>query len=376
MREVPARTVRDDSIDLLRGLVMIVMALDHTRDFFGGSRIDPTDLAATTAPLFLTRWITHFCAPVFVFLAGVSARIAGRRRTPGELAGFLASRGLWLVFVECTIVRIAWSFDFTFRRFTFQVIWVIGASMLVLAALVRFRPWVAALFGAVLVVAHDAFDHVHWSGAAWHLLHDPGMVHASGWPRVYVLYPLVPWVGVMALGYAFGGWLALPAPDRRRRSLFTGLAVTALFVALRALNIYGDPERWHAQSRPLFTVLSFLNCEKYPPSLLYLAMTLGPALIALGLLGGRVPRWTAPIVTFGRVPFFYYVLHLYLIHGAAVLIGLARGARDSAHTWGGPGFGLPGVSLAWITAVLLLYPACAWFAGVKARRRDAWLSYV
>jgi uncharacterized membrane protein len=373
---VTHRRERDASVDLLRGAVMILMALDHARDFFGGSRVDPTDLAHTTVPLFFTRWITHFCAPVFIFLAGTAARLAGRRRSRADLARFLVSRGLWLVFIELTVVRVAWSLDVTFQRFTLQVIWVIGVSMIALAAFVAIPAWIAGVFGAVLVVGHDAFDHVAWNAPVWHLLHEPGMVHTGSWPRVFVLYPLVPWVGVMALGYAFGGWLTLPVDDRRRRILASGAIATIAFVVVRGINRYADPEPWHPQSRAVFTLLSFLDCEKYPPSLDYLLMTLGPSLLVLGALTGRTLRWGGPVITFGRVPFFYYIAHLYLLHGVAALIGYARHAPHARTQWGAADFSLAGVYVAWIVAIVVLYPACRWFADLKARRSDTWLSYL
>jgi len=370
-----ART-RDESIDMVRGLVMVIMALDHTRDFFGGSLGDPTNFATTTVLLFLTRWITHFCAPVFVFLAGTSAFLTGTRRTKPGLARFLLSRGLWLILLEVTIVRVAWSFDVTFHRLTFQVIWVIGASMVVLAGLVFLPIAAIAIFGAVLVAAHDAFDHSNWHSNAWTILHVPGVVQPSAGTRLFFLYPLVPWVGVMALGYAFGAWQQLAPAKRRLRVATTGVVATVAFVILRATNLYGDPAPWTHQSRMAFTVLSFLNCAKYPPSLSYLLMTLGPSLLLLAALDGRSPRWARPFVIFGRVPLFYYVLHLYLLHGAATLIALARHAPPPATRWGRAGFGLLGVYVAWLLAVLVLYPACRWFAGVKSRRRDQWLSYL
>jgi len=375
---------------------MVVMALDHVRDFFSNHVGDPADVATTTAPLFLTRWVTHFCAPVFVFLAGAGAFLSGARgKPPRELARFLATRGVWLIFVELTLVRWGWFFDVAYRVAVLQVIWALGVSMLVLAGLVFLPLRAVAAFGAVLVVGHDLLDGVHaadlgrWSWA-WTFLHERGILSAGG--RVLnVVYPIVPWPGVMALGYAFGALLVRPAPERRRLLLRLGGALVLAFVVVRGLDRYGDPRPWAAQRSPLFTMFSFLACSKYPPSLDYLLMTLGPAIVFLGVVDrmcdGASPRWARPLVTFGRVPFFYYVLHVPLLHGAAVAIGAlqggAAGATGFQHKILLPdaesarfGFSLPVVYLAWALVVLTLTPACRWFAGVKARNRSPWLSYL
>jgi uncharacterized membrane protein len=397
MTDVPPHArARNDAVDLLRGLVMVVMALDHVRDFFSNHVGDPTDIATTTPGLFFTRWVTHFCAPVFVFLAGAGAYLAGARgKPPRALARFLVTRGAWLIFVELTLVRWGWLFDVAYRVAVLQVIWALGVSMIVLAGLVFSPVRAVAAFGLALVVGHDLLDGIHaadlgrWSWL-WTLLHERGFLSPAG--RVLnVVYPIIPWPGVMALGYAAGTILVRPAPERRRLLLRLGAAVTLAFVVVRALDGYGDPHPWSAQRSPLFTLFSFLACSKYPPSLDYLLMTLGPALLFLGaadrLLDGASPRWARPFVIFGRVPFFYYVLHVPLLHGAAVAIGAltmgSAGASGFAHKilLSGPesgrfGFSLPVVYLAWALVVLTLYPACRWFAGVKARNRSAWLSYL
>ena len=394
MADAPLPTrARNDAVDLLRGLVMVVMALDHVRDFFSSYAGDPADVATTTAGLFLTRWVTHFCAPVFVFLAGAGAFLAGARGKPRPaLAQFLVTRGLWLVVVELTLVRAGWIFDLTYRVTVLQVIWALGVSMIVLAGLVFLPVRAVAAFGATLVVGHDLLNGVHaaalgrWSWL-WTILHERGVLLLPGGRVLSVIYPVIPWPGVMALGYAFGALLVRPAPERRAALLRLGAALTLAFVAVRALDGYGDPRPWSAQRSPLFTVFSFLACSKYPPSLDYLLMTLGPAIVFLGAIDGASPRWVRPLVTFGRVPFFYYVLHVPLVHGAAVAVGAllmgAGGARAFAHKilLSGPetarfGFSLPVVYLAWALVVLALYPACRWFAGVKARSRSPWLSYL
>ena len=381
-----ARRARLASIDLLRGLVMILMALDHTRDFFGASGFNPRDVAEPA--LFLTRWITHFCAPVFIFLAGVSAYIYGvRERDVGAVSRFLLTRGLWLMLIEFTIVRMGWTFSLDLNHFTTQVIWVIGASMVVLAGPVYLPRWAIAAVALAMIAGHNLLDgvraeHFGQAGFVWNLLHQPAVLRFGIETRLLALYPLVPWAGVMAAGYALGPVLQRDEASRRRWLTGLGLAVTAGFILLRATNLYGDPAEWAGQSGWLATALSFVNCEKYPPSLLYLMMTLGPALLLLAAFEnahGRVARW---IVTFGRVPFFYYVVHIFLIHALAVAYAAAV-LGDASWLFGSfsgrpadYGLGLPGVYAVWPFVVLTLYPLCRWFAVLKQRRREWWWSYL
>jgi uncharacterized membrane protein len=383
---------RNDALDLLRGLVMVLMALDHARDFFSNHASDPAaDLATTTPALFFTRWITHFCAPVFVFLAGTSAFLAGTRRTRPELARFLFTRGLWLLVAEVTLVRWGWFFTLGFHLLVIQVIWTLGISMIILSALVFLPPRLVGTLGIALVVGHDLLDRIHatdlgsWSWL-WTVLHERGMLAPPG-HRLLVIYPLVPWPGVMAAGYAFGTLYTRPAEERRRVLVRLGAALTAAFLVVRATNLYGDPRPWTPGATAIQTTISFLACSKYPPSLCYLLMTLGPAIAFLGLVDGVRVRRTRPIVTFGRVPFFYYLLHVPLLHLAAVVLGAvlfgAAGASFSVGKllappadWVRYGFSLPVVYLAWSLAVLALYPACRWFADLKARNRSWWLSYL
>ncbi len=372
---------RNDGIDLLRGLAMVLMALDHTRDFFGDAARHPTDLATTTVPLFLTRWVTHFCAPVFVLLAGTAAALYGARgRTTAEVSRFLVTRGLWLVVLEVTLVRLGWMFDLTYRFTMLQVIWAIGWSMVFLGGLVFLPRWTIALVGGATVALHDALDRTHFHTWLWAVVHEQRMLHLAPHVDVFVVYPLVPWVGVMALGYAMGPWFLLEPSPRRQRLLGTGAALCAAFVALRLSNHYGDPAAWVPQRSVTFTTLAVLNCAKYPPSLDYLLMTLGPALVVLALVDGRAPAAARPLLVFGRVPMFYYLLHLPLIHVLAGAALAARGGlaavRDAVHSPHGSGFSLPVVYLAWLCAVVILYPACAWFAGVKQRSTRWWLSYL
>jgi uncharacterized membrane protein len=405
----PARR-RIDSIDLLRGIVMVVMMLDHTRDFVhsGAFAFDPTDLRQTTVAVFFTRWITHYCAPVFVFLAGTGAYLQfARGKSKSSLSKFLLTRGLWLIVLELTVVRFGVFFNFDYRFLGFlQVIWVIGVSMIILAALIHLPLKVVGAFGVLMIFLHNLLDKIQvagWNGPdtpipsiwakLWILLHQPFTVFPVlpiMSPVVAVIYNLIPWVGVMAAGYAFGSVYKME-PERRRRSLVgMGVIFTALFFAMRAINIYGDPARWSSQKNVIFTFLSFLNTTKYPPSLLFLLMTLGPAMIALALFESGVNvlgPLRKPLVIFGRVPLFFYLLQWYTAHLLAIALGWLAG-QPVAWQWASPiekftnlppagvGFRIWVVYLCWIGGVLLIYPLCKWFAAVKARRRDWWLSYL
>lgn len=391
--------VRLANVDILRGLVMVLMALDHTRDFFSTSAtlFDPTDLTRTTAPLFFTRWITHFCAPSFIFLAGSAAYLwQDRGKEACDLAKFLASRGLWLILLEIFVVSpLGLTFNYSFAFTALQVIWVIGVSMILLSVFVlMWPPRVIGGVGLFLIVIHNLFDGAHaaWLRDAtdlWRGLHQVTFFHVGPERIVASLYPVVPWVGVMMVGYAAGELLTLPSSRRRRIFLFLGAAATALFLLLRGWNVYGDPSPWSHGRNALYSVMSFLNCTKYPPSLLYLLMTLGPALILLALLDGSERAIWRPLEIFGRVPLFYYLIHLPLIHGAAVLYSFVAYGRADWLFRGvavvpgfgpkfpsGYGFGLWGVYLVWLGSVVVLYPLCRWFAGVKRRRREWIFSYL
>jgi uncharacterized membrane protein len=375
------------SIDLLRGLAIVLMALDHTRDFFGASGPNPRDIADPA--VFLTRWITHFCAPAFIFLAGTSAYLYGRRkRSAGQLSWFLLTRGLWLIFIELTLVRFGWNLTFDSKLFFAGVIWVIGASMIVLAGLVFLPQRAIAAIALVMIAGHNLLDGIradHFGnlGWLWNLLHQPGRIHIGTQSEFLVAYTLVPWADVMAMGYAFGPVFKLDLSARRHLLLWAGAALIAGFVLLRATNLYGDPAPWGVQDTSLATLSSFINCEKYPPSLLYLMMTLGPALVLLALFEyahGRIADWHT---TFGRVPFFFYVVHLPIIHALAV--GLAWfTVGDAGFMFGhaiplkppGYGLGLPGVYAVWVFVLVMLYPLCRWFAALKRSRQDWWLSYL
>ena len=391
---------RVDAVDLLRGLVMVIMVLDHTRDFFHRDlwAYAPEDLSRAPAAVFLTRWITHFCAPVFVLLAGTGTMLQRQRgATSGELSRFLLTRGLWLIVLEFTLVRLGFLFNVDYSSLgVFQVIWVLGVSMIVLAALVHLPVALVGAFGVAMVAGHnvlDAFDVAQGPAAPtafqqlWFVLHQPGPVSVFGVPA-FVLYPLIPWVGVIAAGYALGSVYAWDAERRQRTLIRLGLALTGAFIVIRAINGYGDPQPWAAHDRgPVFTVLAFLNTAKYPPSLLFLLMTLGPALVALALFErGRRGRVGQALVTLGRVPLFFYLLQWYVPHTLAILAGLAAGQavgwqfQNFADRFASPptnvGFGLHVVYVAWIVTLVILYPVCRWYAGVKRTHPRGWMRYL
>jgi uncharacterized membrane protein len=388
------RRARVESIDVVRGIIMILMALDHIRDFFGNAAVNPTDPATTTVPLFFTRWVTHICAPGFFLLTGVGAALTLRRLSRGELARFLFTRGLWLIFLEIVIVRdLGWQFNFDYRLTVLNVLWALGWAMIFLSALVRLPAWMVTAIGAAMIVTHNLLDGVQSASLGvlaplWNVLHAPGVILDDSRHVVFLAYALIPWIGVTAVGYGLGEVYRWEAERRRRFLLQLGLAAVAAFLVLRTLNLYGDPRPWSAQKSAVFTVLSFLNANKYPPSLLFLLMTLGPILLFLRALDARTPRLLRPALVFGRVPLFYYLLHVPLIHLLAVAVCYARygavhwmfqsNGMDQFPVTQPPGWplGLPWVYLIWASVVIALYPLCRWFAGLKRRRGDWWLSYL
>jgi uncharacterized membrane protein len=399
---------RLDSIDAVRGAVMVLMLLDHMRDFThqGGFSSDPLDLATTTPILYFTRWITHLCAPTFVFLAGLGAGLQRLRGKPvAELSHFLWTRGLWLVFLELTVVRGLVEFNFNLMLLAqLQVIWVIGIGMIVLAGLARLPSRAVLAVGAVIVAGHNLLDAVQvtpWMGPdspvpsalgkLWILLHQPGPFPIAGFPSpiVAVIYPILPWIGVIALGYGFAEVYTWPAVRRRSFLVGLGVVMAVVFLGLRIANGYGDPLRWSPQADAVKTLMSFFNVQKYGPSLLYVLATLAPAMIALGLLEGRtlakgLGSW---LVTFGRVPLFFYVLQWLTAHLSGIAVTAWQGRSVAPYfmsavelftlkeppVLGGP---LSVTYACWITATVVLYFPCRWFARVKATRRDWWLSYL
>ena len=387
-------------VDALRGLVMIIMALDHVRDFFHRAAMSssPTDLRVTTPVLFMTRWVTHLCAPVFMLTAGLGAYFywwAGRR-TKKQLSWFLFTRGLWLIVLELTVMQLAYNFSVSTSYPIFLlVLWVLGACMIALSALVWLPlPLLLASSVATMVLHHllDGITARSFGAAApfWNLLHQVGAFPLAG--RVFIAaYPLVPWVAVMALGFCLGPVFLKGREARQRTLIGAGAGLTIAFVIVRALNVYGDPAPWSPQASPASTVMSYLNTTKYPPSLAFLLMTLGPALLILGMFEGVSFSRKNPLIVFGRVPLFYFVLHFYAAHATAVLMAAAvYGSAAWTFMWqpvpsmGGPqtafppgfGYDLWVTYVMWIVIVAGLYPLCAWFARLKEHRRDWWLSYL
>nr|WP_315149033.1 heparan-alpha-glucosaminide N-acetyltransferase domain-containing protein [uncultured Flavobacterium sp.] len=390
---------RIQSIDILRGIVMVIMALDHTRDFFHLSAWtdDPLNLETTTPALFFTRWITHFCAPTFVFLSGVSIYLQSLRKTKPELSVFIIKRGVWLIFVELMIVSFAWSFNPAFERFPLGVIWAIGVSMFILGFLIRLPYKVILGLGLLIVFGHNLLDFpeaaIGFNGGFWlDLLHSSkwSSYHFIGESNLIIAYPFLPWLGLMMVGYCAGKLFSPQFDTARRKKLLTqiGIGLLVLFVVLRDINIYGDPVKWSQQKDGLYTFFSFINIHKYPPSLLYLCVTIGCALLLLPYLEKLENRFTKISVIFGRTAFFYYILHLYLIHVLAMISFYIHGhtlekiaEAESVFKWKfivpGEGFGLLGVYLIWIFVILCLYPLCKWYDKYKTNNKEKWwLSYL
>ena len=397
--QIAWRTIKSnriESIDLLRGIVMIIMALDHLRDYFHNSAFlySPEDLRHTNVILFFTRWVTHFCAPVFVFLAGISAYLYGAKRSKKTLSFFLFTRGIWLVIAELFIVTLGWTFNPSYPFFNLQIIWATGISMMLLSAIIYMNKYLIFITGILLIAAHNLLDNVHVPGNGiasflWALLHEPGYF-TFGNISVSVRYPVLPWIGIMAVGYVFGSLYtsAFDSSKRKKILLLAGCAAIMLFIILRSGNLYGDAAYWSLQERAVFSLLSFLNVTKYPPSLLYILMTLGPALIFLSLSEKPLNRLISKITIFGRVPMFYYLVHIFLIHLLAVI-----GAIISGYKWSdmilstrvnaspqlkGYGFNLITVYIIWIGLVIILYPFCKKFDKYKKANQSAkwWLSYL
>ena len=404
------RTIREriSSVDLLRGLVMVIMLLDHTREFVHADAFvfSPTDLSKTNVALFFTRWITHLCAPTFVFLAGTSIYLQRLRgKSQSELARFLVTRGLWLIVLEFTVVRLAVFFNLDYSFFgVAEVIWVFGVSMIVMAAIIYLPVWAAGAIGVAMIALHNLFDGVTVSPATamagtppldawqtiWLFLHQPGFVPLlDGASKLFVAYPLMPWVGVMAAGYALGAVYARESQRRRKTLYILGGAAIVLFVVIRAVNVYGDPSPWSVQTSPVFTVLSFLNTTKYPASFLFLLMTLGPALLILAAtdrvngenLIARI------LIVYGRVPLFYFILQMFVAHAFGVVLGVLAGwdvgflftnFPFAADVKAPQGFGFPLwiVYVAWIAGVVLLYPVCVWYGDLKRQRKHWVFSYL
>jgi uncharacterized membrane protein len=387
---------RITSIDLLRGLVMIIMALDHVRDYFHAEAFmfNPLDLEKTNGALFFTRWITHFCAPVFMFLAGTSAFFIGQKKSKKELSLFLLKRGIWLILLELTIINFGWNFDISFTNIYFIVIWALGISMIMLAGLIYLPNKLILLIGVIIVAGHHFLDNIHVAGNnlkafGWSLLHDQNFFSWQG-KNILVGYPIVPWIGVMALGYCFGTLYTSAYSSERRRKilLMLGGSAIALFILIRFTNLYGDPFPWSQQQSPFYTFLSFIKVNKYPPSLLYVLMTLGLSILFLAFAENLNNKASKAVSIYGRVPMFYYVLHIFLVH----LLAMAAAGLFTDYGWSvwilkqplwfaedlkGYGFSLGVVYLVWAVVVIGLYPLCKRYDKYKTSHKEKWwLSYL
>jgi len=386
------------SVDLLRGLVMIIMALDHVRSYmnFDSLVFSPTDLEKTRPALFFMRVITHLCAPTFIFLAGTSVFFVAQRKSLRDTSFFLLTRGAWLIVLQFTLIRFAWNFDPAFHYNSSNVISTIGFSMIALAGLIHLPFKVIFGIGAVMVAGHNLLDALHFkegslADVAWSLFHERKLYVLGNGYSFLMLYPLVPWMGVMALGYCFGHLYGEHyTPARRKRVILQiGTGALVFFFVLRGLNIYGDPVPWSHFEQGSITVMSFLNVQKYPPSLLYLCLMLGISLTVLGLIEGKPLKGTRPVVVFGKVAMFYYVIHIVAIHlvamAAAVLSGYSWQTMifNESNSLGSPvlrgkfGFSIAGTYLIWIGVVLFLYPFCNYWNAFKSRHKNKWwVSYV
>jgi uncharacterized membrane protein len=389
------KSTRIQSIDLLRGVIMVIMALDHVRDYFhlGAFNYDPVNMETTNPLLFFTRFITHYCAPLFIFLAGTSAFLYGAKKTKKELFKFLLTRGLWLMFLEIFVITFLWNFDISHEFINLQVIWAIGLCMVLLAFLVLLPKNAILIIGLLMVFGHNLLDGVVMEGTSiksltWYILHQFNIVQIGSF-SVGMFYPIIPWVGVMGLGYCFGSLYhsGFDVQLRQKWLLRLGIGSILLFLILRGINVYGDPIPWSTQKNGMYTFMSFLNVYKYPPSLLFLLITIGPGFLFLYFTENIQNKLTNFFLVFGRVPFYYYVWHLFLIHIGAILGMMIFGGNwkdmiiDSSTFINGTlanyGYSMLVVYLVWIALVLLLYPICKWYMEYKAKNKDKWwLSYL
>jgi uncharacterized membrane protein len=399
MTELTTPKYRVQSIDVLRGVIMIIMALDHVRDFFHKDAFtgDPLDPATTTIPLYFTRWITHFCAPIFVFLAGSSAYLVGLKKSKAQLSKYLITRGLWLMLIEVAIVTLGLSFDPLYHAFYLQVIWAIGVSMVILGVLVHLPYKVIFLIGCIIVLGHNLLDYPeaeHFArkeplGVFWDIVHFGRFANFSIAPghTVFIIYAFLPWTGVMLMGYGAGKLFESTVDPARRRKILlrTGLGLIALFIVLRFINEYGNPFPWAEQKTGLQTFFAFMNIQKYPPSLMYACATIGPGLIFLALIEKVRNGFTEFVKIYGRVPFFYYIIHFYLIHALTVLAFYLTGHTNSEIVDPNSpflfrpqqfGYDLWFVYIVWFAVVIALFPLCRWYNRYKSANHHWWLSYV
>jgi uncharacterized membrane protein len=389
-------TKRIESIDILRGVVMVLMALDHSRDYFifGGFLNDPTNLEHTTRLLFFTRFITHFCAPVFVFLAGTSAFLYGEKTTKPVLSKFLFTRGLWLIFVEIVVMNFLWWFDLSYSFIGLNVIWAIGVSMIVLGIAIYLPRWVILIIGLLIITTHNLFDGFTMEGnsvasISWYVLHQTNYIDLSKNFGIGIGYPVLPWIGVILLGYCFGTFYSGTSDESTRKKwlLWLGLGSIGLFFILRGFNVYGDLTPWSVQKNKTYSVLSFFNLTKYPPSLDYLLLTLGPAFLFLYAIEKTKNRFTNFFLVFGRVPFFYYILHILFLHLLAMLVLIIVGGdwRDMLfkndasfnQVLSHYGYQLWVVYVVWVGLIFIMYPLCKRYMIYKAKNKNKWwLSYL
>lgn len=387
---------RINSIDILRGIIMVVMALDHTRDYFHSEAFvfDPTNLSKTTLVLFLTRWVTHFCMPAFILLAGVGIRIRRQRTTPKELSTFLLTRGLWMVVLEFGVMRFGYFFNFYFDATILSVLWTFGLCFIILSMIVSLPDKFLLVLGLIITLFHDLSGLVVFNtpgplSAVWMIFMRTGFLPISPDFALIVSYPIIPWLGVMLIGYYLGSLYDQSFGDEKRRQLLFRIGVITIitFVALRLANFYGDPSPWSVQKDWILTVMSFFNTTKYPVSLLFILMTIGPLLIILAGLEKWNTRWIMPVIHFGRVPLFYFIIHFYLIHASALLLFVQKTGKSFAEidlhfekSFGGitaeGGYSLPWVYVAWVCVVLAMYPLCKWYDGLRSRSRSRWASYL
>jgi len=405
MKELTAARNRVQSIDILRGLVMVIMALDHVRDFFykadlgkaADAALDPTNMQTTYPALFFTRWITHFCAPIFVFLGGTSVYLMCQRKSKKEVSLFLIKRGFWLILVEIIIVTFGWTFNPFFNVIILQVIWAIGVSMVLLGILVLLPYKLIFAIALIIVIGHNLMDYQSISsglkGSTFaNLLYfsNFSIFSLSQDHVVIIVYAFLPWTGVMLLGYCFGKLYraGIDAEWRRKKLIQLGAGITLLFIILRFMNVYGDPVSWESQPRgTIYTILSFFNLNKYPPSLLFLCMTIGPGILFLAFIEKAHNWFTRIMNVYGRVPMFYYILHFYIIHIIVVIVFYAQGfgEKDIVPTGlpfyfkpNGLGFNLWGVYAIWFLVVIILFPICKKYDRYKTAnaKQKWWLSYI
>ena len=387
---------RITSVDLLRGVIMIIMALDHTREFFHSAALNsnPLDLNTTTPVLFFTRWITHICAPVFVFLSGTSAFLQSARKSKRQLSLFLITRGIWLIIAEITIVNLIFSFDISYSAIALEVIWAIGISMVILGLVIWLPFEIILAIGLLIVSGHNALDFYERDqttpfSAGYNLVHRVGFHSLWGKHQLLILYPFLPWSGLMMLGYCLGKVLRNDNVAYRKKFLvITGISVIGLFIILRFINVYGDPFPWSQQGSAFYTFLSFINTSKYPPSLFFIAMTIGPALLLMAWWDNIQNEFTRIVSVYGRVPFFYFLTHFFIIHLFSAVAFFMRGhtfAEDAADVSTpfikfikeGEGVQLRYVYLIWLAIVVILYPLCKWYDNYKTRHKEKkWLSYL